>query len=40
MIKAASTLLLIIFLLSCSTGPFGGDIEKNLAEMDKIHGKM
>ena len=39
MIKAASTLLLIIFLQSCRTGPFGGDIEKNLAEMDKIHGK-
>jgi len=39
MIKAVLALLLIIFLQSCSTGPFGGDIEKNMAEMDKIHGK-
>ena len=40
MIKSAVTLLLIFFLHSCSQGPFfGGDIEKNMAEMDKIHGK-
>ena len=39
MIKVALTLLLIFFLQSCSQGPFGGDIEKNMAEMDKIHGK-
>ncbi len=39
MIKAALTLLLIFFLQSCNQGPFGGDVEKNMAEMDKIHGK-
>ena len=39
MIKTALTLILIFFLQSCSQGPFGGNIEKNMAEMDKIHGK-
>ena len=40
MIKSAVTLLLIFFIQSCSQGLFfGGDIEKNMAEMDKIHGK-
>ena len=39
MFKSAIVLLLIIFLQSCSKGPFGGDLKKNMAEMDKIHGK-
>ncbi len=39
MIKSALTLLLIFFLQSCSQGPFGGDVKKNMAEMDKIYGK-
>ena len=29
----------IILLQSCSSGPLGGDIQKNLAETDKIYGK-
>ncbi len=28
-----------ILLQSCSTGPLGGDLQKNLAESDKIYGK-
>ncbi len=39
MIKSALVLLLIIFLQSCTKGPLGGDLEKNMAEMDKLHGK-
>ena len=39
MIKTTLVLLLMGFLQSCSTGPFGGDIDKNLKEMDKLHGK-
>ena len=39
MFKSAIILLLIIFLQSCSKGPFEGDLKKNMAEMDKIHGK-
>ena len=37
MIKTILLFLLVFFLQSC--GPFKGDIEKNLEEMDKIHGK-
>ena len=28
-----------ILLQSCNTGPLGGDLQKNLAESDKIYGK-
>ena len=39
MFKSAIVLLLIIFLQSCSKGPLGGDLNKNMAEMDRLHGK-
>ena len=38
MIRFLITLILLNFLLSCSKGPFNGDINKNMKEMDKIHG--
>lgn len=37
--KALITVFAIILLQSCSSGPFGGDLQKNLAESDKIYGK-
>ena len=37
--KTLITFLAFILLQSCSSGPFGGDIQKNLAETDKIYGK-
>ena len=37
--KTLITLLAFILLQSCSSGPLGGDIQKNLAETDKIYGK-
>ena len=37
--KNLITLLAFILLQSCSSGPLGGDIQKNLAETDKIYGK-
>jgi hypothetical protein len=37
--KTLTTLLAFILLQSCSSGPLGGDIQKNLAETDKIYGK-
>ena len=38
MIRLLLALILVNFFLSCSKGLFDGDIEKNLKEMDKIHG--
>ncbi len=38
MARSLLALLLIFFLQSCSKGLFNGDIEKNLEEMDKVHG--
>ena len=37
--KTLITLLAFILLQSCSSGSLGGDIQKNLAETDKIYGK-
>jgi hypothetical protein len=37
--KTLITFLVLILLQSCSSGPLGGDIQKNLAETDKIYGK-
>ena len=37
--KTLLALLAFILLQSCSSGPLGGDIQKNLAETDKIYGK-
>ena len=37
--KTLITFLAFILLQSCSSGPLGGDIQKNLAETDKIYGK-
>ena len=37
--KTLITLLAFIMLQSCSSGPLGGDIQKNLEETDKIYGK-
>ena len=37
--KALITVFALILLQSCSSGPFGGDLQKNLAESDKIYGK-
>ena len=37
--KTFITLLAFILLQSCSSGPLGGDIQKNLEETDKIYGK-
>ena len=37
--KTLITLLAFILLQSCSSGPLGGDIQKNLAETDKVYGK-
>tara|TARA_A100001011_G_C14314855_1_gene847454 strand:+ start:426 stop:1025 length:600 start_codon:yes stop_codon:yes gene_type:complete len=38
MIRLLLVLILVNFFLSCSKGLFDGDIQKNLEEMDKIHG--
>ena len=37
--KALITVFALILLQSCSSGPFGGDLQKNLAESDKVYGK-
>lgn len=37
--KTLITFFAFILLQSCSSGPLGGDIQKNLAETDKIYGK-
>ena len=37
--KTLITIFAFILLQSCSSGPLGGDIQKNLAESDKIYGK-
>ena len=37
--KTLITLLAFILLQSCSSGPLGGDIQKNLEATDKIYGK-
>ena len=33
------TVFAFILLQSCSSGPLGGDLQKNLAESDKVYGK-
>lgn len=38
MIRLLISIILINSFLSCSKGLFDGDVEKNLKEMDKIHG--
>mgnify|MGYP001367501572 CR=1 FL=1 len=37
--KTLITIFAFILLQSCSSGPLGGDIQKNLAETDKVYGK-
>ena len=37
--KSLITVLAFILLQSCSSGPLGGDLQKNLAETDKVYGK-
>ena len=37
--KTLITFLAFILLQSCSSGPLSGDLQKNLAESDKVYGK-
>ena len=37
--KVLITFLAFILFQSCSSGPIGGDLQKNLAKSDKIYGK-
>ena len=37
--KTLIAFLALLFLQSCSSGPLGGNLQKNLAESDKIYGK-